>query len=73
MRHKIGDAVRMRPGSHIDALLAEAAPLTGKVGDTWTDARGERVSVVYEPVQIYAFGLAAEEFVPDTRLDAAPF
>ena len=73
MGHRIGDSVRMRPGSAIDELLGEAAPLTGKVGDVWTDDRGERVSVVYEPVQIYAYGLPAADFMPDLALAEAPF
>ena len=73
MGHKIGDSVRMRPGSDVGDLLGEAADLTGRVGAAWTDDRGERVSVVYEPVQVYAYGLPASDFVPDRALAAAPF
>ena len=73
MGHKIGDAVRMRPGSDLDEMLGDAAVLTGTVGDVWTDRRGERVNVLYEPVQVFAYGLPASDFVPDVPLDAAPF
>lgn len=73
MGHKVGDSVRVKPGSTVGDMLGEAADLTGIVGDVWTDERGDRVSVVYEPVQVYAYGMAAEEFVPDARLDEAPF
>ena len=73
MGHKIGDAVRMRPGSDLDEFLGAAAPLTGIVGDVWTDRTGNCVSVVYEPVQIYAYGLPASDFVPDVPLSDAPF
>ena len=73
MAHRIGDLVRMRPGSELDGLLGKAAPLTGTVGETWTDERGDRISVVYEDAQLYAFGLSAAEFVPaDDASDKSP-
>ena len=63
------DAAGVRPRR----ISRTAAPLTGTAGDVWTDRRGERVSVIYEPVQVLAYGLPAEDFVPDAPLDAAPF
>lgn len=73
MAYAIGDAVRLRDGSDRAELLGPAADATGIVGDAWTDSSGERISVVYEEVQLYAWGLPAAEFVRDRPLDAAPF
>lgn len=73
MCHRIGDLVRLRPGSAVEERLAEAAHLTGIIGDVWTDHRGEHVSVVYEDAQVYAFGWAAADFVPALALADAPF
>ena len=70
---KIGQAVRLRPGSDIDDRLIEATSLTGIAGDVWTDERGERISVVFETVQIYVYDRPAADFVLDVALADAPF
>lgn len=43
--------------------IGEAADLIGIVGDTWTDDTGDRISFVYEPVQVYAWGVPAGDFM----------
>ena len=72
MGHKIGDAVRLRPGSDYQALLGEWSDLTATVAGV--DADGERVVLAYsEPFPCWTSGLPAAEFVPDLSLADAPF
>ena len=64
---RIGDTVRLRPGSPLRGLLEPFADEVGRVVDTHqVDDDGLRTSVAY-PDQLYGWltPLSAEEFVVD--------
>ena len=72
MGHKIGDAVRLRPGSDYRELLGDWADLTATIGSV--DAEGERVALVFpEPFPCWTSALPAAEFLPDRAMAEAPF
>ena len=71
----IGDAVRLRPGSHLRARLAPFADAVGCVVDTFQDDDdGLRIGVAF-PDQLYGFlaPLSAAEFVVDLSRPDEPF
>ena len=73
---KIGDAVRLRPGSPLRARLAPFDDVVGCVIDTFQDDDddGLRIGVAF-PDQLYGFlaPLSAEEFVLDLSRPDEPF
>ena len=72
MGHKIGDAVRLRPGSELFELLEPWADLTGRVAGVYDD--GERIAVEYPaPFEGYTSAVLATEYVPDQTPVEAPF
>ena len=72
MGHKIGDAVRLRPGSELYELLEPWADLTGRVAGVYDD--GARIAVDYPaPFEGYTSAVPATEFLPDRPPAEAPF
>ncbi len=72
MGHRIGDAVRLRPGSDLHDLLEPWAELTGRVAGVYDD--GAMVAVDYPPpFAAYTSSMPAAEFVADLSPADAPF
>ena len=72
MGHKIGDAVRLRPGSDLHELLEPWADLTGRVAGVYDDCA--RIAVDYPaPFEGYTFAVLATEYVPDLVSAEAPY
>lgn len=73
---RIGDTVRLRPGSSLRARLEPFADQVGHVVDTYQvdDDDGLWISVAY-PDQLYGWlaPLSAEDFMLDAARPDAPF
>ena len=71
MGHKVGDAVRLRPGSDWAELVEPWDEAAGKVTHVYGEP--ERVIVLYAEEGPVAFGIPAAEFEPDRTPADAPF
>ena len=72
---RIGDAVRLKPGSALRGRLAPFADEVGEVVDTFQDDDdGLYIAVAY-PDQLYGWltPLSADDFVLDGDRPAAPY
>jgi 23S rRNA-/tRNA-specific pseudouridylate synthase len=73
MGYRIGDVVWLRRDSGLVDLRGRVGTNLGKVGDVWSDAEGERISVVYEDEQVLAVDLPPSDFVIEQFAGALRF
>jgi 23S rRNA-/tRNA-specific pseudouridylate synthase len=73
MQCQIGDVVWLRRDTRLVDLQGRVGTNVGKVGDAWSDAAGEHISVVYEDEQVLAVDLPPSEFVIEQFAGAARF
>ena len=73
MGYRIGDVVWLRRDSGLVDLRGRVGTNLGKVGDVWSDAEGERISVVYEDEQVLAVDLTPSDFVIERFAGALRF
>ena len=73
MGYKIGDTVRLRPGSQLCELLEPWDEATGQVVAVFDEMQPPRLNVRYGENGPLASTVPAAEFVRDRSLGDAPF